>query len=115
MKSNPHPPLHMDPMTPDEVRELLGSTLHGPLPHATVQRMMAILAAALPTPKRQEEFDEAALLGQAAERGRTVCIQRGTHTTHDGYCVECIRIMWRLLGPVGLGAERHGDQRGGKR
>lgn len=41
-------PPHMDPMSADEVRELLGATLHGPLPHATVQRMMATLAAWLP-------------------------------------------------------------------
>jgi len=32
------------PMTVEEVEELLRATLHGPLPHNTVQRMMATLA-----------------------------------------------------------------------
>jgi hypothetical protein len=35
-------------MTPEEVRELLTATLHGPLPQKTVQRMMATLAEWLP-------------------------------------------------------------------
>lgn len=33
-----------NPMTPEEVEELLKATLHGPLPQATVYRMMATLA-----------------------------------------------------------------------
>lgn len=41
-------PPHMNPMSPEEVRELLTACLHGPLPQATVQRMMATLAEWMP-------------------------------------------------------------------
>lgn len=37
--------LNITPMTPEEVRDLLTATLHGPLPNATMQRVMATLAA----------------------------------------------------------------------
>jgi len=32
------------PLTDDEIRELLSMTLNGPLPHTTMQRVMATLA-----------------------------------------------------------------------
>lgn len=38
-------PPHMDPMSANEVRDLLTATRNGPLPEATVQRMTATLAA----------------------------------------------------------------------
>jgi hypothetical protein len=41
-------PPHMNPMTTKEVRDLMTATLHGPLPHPTVMRMMATLAAWMP-------------------------------------------------------------------
>ena len=38
----------MDPMSPEEVRDLLSATLHGRLPEATIQRMMATLVEWMP-------------------------------------------------------------------
>lgn len=56
--SQPIPP-HMDPMTPDEVTELLKSTMHGDLPRDTQQRVFATLAAWAPivTEALEQAFD----------------------------------------------------------
>lgn len=42
-------------MSADEVHELLGATLHGPLPDKTVRRTMATLSAWLPLVKMVNE------------------------------------------------------------
>lgn len=46
-ENNLRPP-HMNPMSTTEVRALLTSTMHGALPHATMQRIFATLSEWLP-------------------------------------------------------------------
>ena len=60
---------HMDPMTPKEVIELLKSTLHGPLPHDTQQRLFATLAAWAPIVEKHTSEDQASQMPQR-KRGK---------------------------------------------
>lgn len=43
--------MHIKPMTPEEVHDLLTATLHGPLPQETMNRIFATLAAWMPKPE----------------------------------------------------------------
>lgn len=51
---------------------------------------------------RQVEFDKAAHLAKVAEKARKICINNGTHTTQDGYCIECIRGTFFILEVAGV-------------
>ena len=64
------PPPHMDPMTTDEVVELLKSTMHGDLPRDTQQRVFATLAKWAPIVMR-------------VERETTVKIEELDRAEHD--------------------------------
>lgn len=49
--ADPKIPPHMNPMTVDEVTDMLSATLHGPLPRDTMYRVYATLAAWAPIVK----------------------------------------------------------------
>lgn len=44
-------PDHMKPMSREEIQDLLSATLHGPLPEATVQRLLATVAMLVDAPE----------------------------------------------------------------
>jgi hypothetical protein len=45
-------------MTPEEVKELLSATLHGPLPQKTVYRMMATLGEWMDLPAKVADLED---------------------------------------------------------
>ena len=102
-------PPHMNPMTPDEVRELLGATMHGDLPRPTIQRMLATLAAWEPTVRAVKNeavaaHDVVAILdaeNQETDKGSWThdkrvpvcpCMKRGIRSKRYNayYCPACL-------------------------